>query len=450
MLDNNLNVNQNNNTEGEDKIMTNSKLNVNDLSKLINGVSAFLKEVQGITSLEEQAVNQLGKVLADNLGLVKEVETVKVETKEVIPTEVQDELALLKVDNEKLNSQIKSLEEELMKAQNKEPEVVDDTNKINELQAKVTEQESIIEQLADCLESSNEVIEQQKAELEEATRLMQFALTEINELNKLQNEEPSDNEIADFESDDEDEIDNIQDDLEQQFDELEDENNDEDMVHSDSNSEEIDTDNDILDFIMETESKTEIEELSFDEDDDKPVVEEPKPKAKVRRNTGFKSNGFEPAVYINEDTSNNDEIFEKQLSYMNIIEEDTYNDDALFEEQLLHMNIETETCLESNNVQEAKPRRTNRKQSQYDQYGNLRESRNIKSESSNDTTTAMNYLKRVKANEVNFEYVLANRKEFEDMCTLWLSINMNQLPIEISNLKVELFKYDLENTNLDD
>lgn len=445
MLDNNLNSNENNNTiKGDDNMN-----NLQDLAKLINGISAFLKEVQGITSLEEQAVNQLGKVLADNLGLVKEIETVKVETKEVIPTEVQEELALLKDDNEKLTNQIKSLEEQLAVAQNKEPEVIVDSIKINELQAKIDEQESIIEQLAECVEASNTVIEQQKAELEEATRIMQFALNEINELNKLQNEEDSDNEIADFESDDEDEIDNIQDDLEQQSDELDEANNDEDMVHSDSNSEEIDTDGDILDFIMETESKT-VEELSFDEDDDKPVVEEPKPKAKTRRNTGFKSNGFEPAIYINEDTSNNDEIFEKQLSYMDIIEEDTYNDDALFEEQLLHMNIETETCLESNNIQEAKPRRTNRKQSQYDQYGNPRETRSIKSEFSNDTTTAMDYLKRVKANEVNFEYILANRKEFEDMCTLWLSINMNQLPIEISNLKVELFKYDLENTNLED
>ena len=114
------------------------------------------------------------------------------------------------------------------------------------------------------------------------------------------------------------------------------------------------------------------------------------------------------------------------------------------------MNIETETCLESNNVQEAKPRKTNRKQSQYDQYGNPRESRNIKSSSSNDTTTAMDYLKRVKANEINFEYVLANRKEFEAMCNLWLSINMNQLPTEISNLKCELFRYELENTKLED
>lgn len=450
MLDNNLNVNQNNNNKGDDNNMTNSNLNVNDLIKLINGISAFLKEVQGVTSLEQQAINQLGKVLADNLGLVKEVETVKVETKEVIPTEVQEELALIKDDNEKLNNQIKLLEAQLVEAQNKTPEVVEDSSKINELQAKIDEQESIIEQLADCLESSNEVIEQQKAELEKATQLMQFALTEINELNNLQNEQSSDNENADFESDDDSEIDSIQDNLEQQSGELEDGNNDELIVHSDSNSEEIDTDDDILDFIMETESKP-VEELSFDEDDDKPVVEEPiqQPK-KLKRNTGFKSNSFEPAVYINEDTSNDDEIFEKQLSYMNIIEEDTSDDDALFEEQLSYMNIETETCLESNNIQEAKPHRTNRKQSRYDQYGNLKESRNIKSETSNDTTQAMDYLKRVKDNEVNFEYVLANRKEFEDMCTLWLSINMNQLPNEISNLKVELFKYDLENKNLEE
>ena len=429
MLNNNSNENITNNIiKGDDNNMN----NLQDLIKLINGVSAFLKEVQSITLLEEQAVNQLANVLANNLGLVKdieikEVETVKVETKEVIPTEVQDELASLKDDNEKLNNQIKTLEEQLEVAQNKEPEVVEDTNKINELQAKINEQESIIEQLAECLEDSNTVIEQQKSELEEATKIMQFALTEINELNKLQNEESSDNEITDFEDDDESEIDNIQDDLEQQSDELDSANNDELMVHSDSKSEEIDTDDDILDFIMETESKTEIEELSFDTDDDKPVKEEPKPKAKVRRNTGFKSNSFESAAYINEDTSNNDEIFEKQLSYMNI-----------------------ESELESNNVQEAKPRKTNRKQSQYDQYGNHRESRNInKSESSNDTTTAMDYLKRVKSNEINFEYALANRKEFEDMCNLWLSINMNQLPTEISNLKVELFKYDLDNTNLD-
>ena len=439
MLNNNSKSNENNNTNKGDDNMN----NLQDLTKLINGVSAFLKEVQGVTSLEEQAVNQLANVLANNLGLVKEIETVTIEKVVEVPVETVKEVIV-----EKEVEVIKEVPVEIIKEV-----VVEDTSRLNELQAKIDEQESIIEQLAECVEESNTTIEQQQSELAEAARLMQVAIDEISELNseidklnKLQNEQDSDEEFADFESDDETDINSTNDDTEQEFEEVANVNNEELMVHSDCKTVEIDSDDDILDFIMETEYKTEIEELSFDDQPEEPVQ---KPK-KLKRNTGFK-NRFEPAVYINEDTSNNDEIFEKQLSYMNIIEEDTSNNDEIFEKQLSYMNIIEEDT--SNNVQDMKPRRTNRKQSQYDQYGNPRETRNIKSEikseSSNDTTTAMDYLKRVKSNEVNFEYILANRKEFEDMCTLWLSINMNQLPIEISNLKVELFKHDLEDTNLD-
>lgn len=428
-------LNENNTNEGVD--------NMKDLVKLINGVSVFLKEVEGISSLEEQAVQQLGKVLADSLGLAKETEVKDVikETVVEVPVEVVVE-------------KVVEVPVEVIK---------EDTSKLEELQAKITEQEGIIEQLAECLETSNTVIEQQKADLEEATRLMQFALDEINELNKLQIEEPSDSEIADFEDDDDSEIDTIQNDLEQQSDELDNGNNDEDMVHSECESAEIDTDDDILGFIIESESKP-VEELSFE---DEPVQEQPKPKARTKRNTGFKSNSFEEVQQlslIQEDTSNNDDIFEKQLSHMNVIDEDTSDSEFTlgcinttrssrrntgFSNNNKRTNVTNETSLESNNVPTVKQRKTTRKQSQYDQYGNPRESRKISSETPNDTTTAMAYLKRIKSNEITFEYVLANRTEFEDMCTLWLSINMNQLPKEISDIKIELFKHDLENTNLD-
>ena len=158
-----------------------AQLNMQQPETILNHVHELEDKIKSLEEQLEAAQNKEPEVKE----VIKEVE------KEVIPTEVQDELASLQDKNEELNNQIQDLED-----------------KVDDLNDQLREAESEVNDLSNALEdvlTANDTLEQRCNELHEQNEELLKALNEeeVEELTFEEPEEVSNEDILANNSDDE-------------------------------------------------------------------------------------------------------------------------------------------------------------------------------------------------------------------------------------------------------
>ena len=142
-----------------------AQLNMQQPETILNHVHELEDKIKSLEEQLEAAQNKKPEIKE----VIKEVE------KEVIPTEVQDELASLQDKNEELNNQIQDLED-----------------KVDDLNDQLREAESEVNDLSNALEdvlTANDTLEQRCNELHEQNEELLKALNE-EEVEELTFEEP--------------------------------------------------------------------------------------------------------------------------------------------------------------------------------------------------------------------------------------------------------------------
>ena len=158
-----------------------AQLNMQQPETILNHVHELEDKIKSLEEQLEAAQNKKPEIKE----VIKEVE------KEVIPTEVQDELASLQDKNEELNNQIQDLED-----------------KVDDLNDQLREAESEVNDLSNALEdvlTANDTLEQRCNELHEQNEELLKALNEeeVEELTFEEPEEVSNEDILANNSDDE-------------------------------------------------------------------------------------------------------------------------------------------------------------------------------------------------------------------------------------------------------